>query len=323
MLAVSRLPRGRGFLLFVSINRARPLVRIRLPHGAKGAIVAVLAMWGIVTSGLAFAQDKAATLAERSSIIVLGKVLKTNASDEPMVAPSTQTAIISVQRMYAGSEIAGDQTGRTVTVILSRAGGLKEGEEALFYGNPRFLGKSLTVADESEVPSQSSGAFTQAALEQGAQARRDKPILNRLAVASLVFRGSVETVQQLAVETESKEGVRPSAPPSEHDPDWHVATVRITTALRGGEAGQVVTVVFPASQDITWFNVPKLKQGQDAVFMVHTRSKQEEPLYRASGLAKFLEKQPTYLVTEPFDVLPPADEARVRGLVAAAKEKKQ
>ena len=323
MLAVSLLPRGRGFLLFVSINGARPLVRTRLLHGAKGAIVAVLAMWGTVTGGLAFAQDKAATPAERSSIIVLGKVLKTNASDEPMVAPSTRTAIISVQRMYAGSEIAGDQTGRTVTVILSRAGGLKEGEEAVFYANPRFLGKSLTIADESEVPSQSSGASTQVALEQGAQARRDKPILNRLAAASLVFRGSVETVQPLAGETDSKEGGRASAPATEHDPDWHVATVRITTALRGGEAGQVVTVVFPASQDITWFNVPKLKQGQDAVFMVHTRSKQEEPLYRASGLAKFLEKQPTYLVTEPFDVLPPADEARVRGLVAAEKEKKQ
>ncbi len=323
MLAIFRLRRSRGFLLFVSNSCVHAQMRTRFLRGAMRAIVAVLAMWGTVTGGLAFAQDQAAMLAEHSSIIVLGKVLKTNASDEPMVPPSTQTAIISVQRMYAGSEIAGDQTGRTVTVILSRAAGLKEGEEAVFYANPRFLGKSLTVADESEVPSQSSGASAQAALEQGAQARRDKPILNRLAAASLVFRGSVETVQQLAVVTESKEGVRASAPPSEHDPDWHVATVRITTALRGGEAGQVVTVVFPASQDITWFNVPKLKPGQDALFLVHMRNKQEEPLYRASGLAKFLEKRPTYLVTEPFDVLPAADEARVRGLVAAAKEKKQ
>ncbi len=287
-------------------------------------VIAVLTLSTVIITDTAFAQNETAALAERSSIVVLGKVLKVNASDEPMVEPSAQTAIISVQKMYAGSEIAGDQTGRTVTVILSRAGGVKEGEEAVFYGNPRFLGKSLTIADEAEVPSGSSaaGVTAQAAVERGAQARRDKPILNRLAAASLVFRGSVETVEQLAVETESKEGPRP-APPSEHDPDWHVAKVRIATPLRGGEAGQVVTVVFPASEDITWFNVPKLKAGQDAVFVVHTRNKQEEPLYRASGLAKFLEKQPTYLVTEPFDVLPAADEARVRGLVAAAKEKKQ
>ncbi len=285
-------------------------------------VIAVLTLSTVITTDTAFAQNETAALAERSSIVILGKILKTNASDEPMVEPSTQTAIIAVQKMYAGSEIAGDQTGRTVTVILSRAGGVKVGEEALFYGNPRFLGTSLTIADESEVPSGSIGVSGQGALERGAQARRDKPILNRLAAASLVFRGSVETVEQLAVETESKEGPRP-APPSEHDPDWHVAKVRIATPLRGGEAGQVVTVVFPASEDITWFNVPKLKAGQDAVFVVHTRNKQEEPLYRASGLAKFLEKQPTYLVTEPFDVLPAADEARVRGLVAAAKEKKQ
>ena len=181
-------------------------------------VIAVLTLSTVIITDTAFAQNETAALAERSSIVIFGKVLKTNASDEPMVAPSAQTAIISVQKMYAGSEIAGDQTGRTVTVILSRAGGAKVGEEALFYGNPRFLGKSLTIVDESEVPSGSSGARVQEAVERGAQARRDKPILNRLAAASLVFRGSVETVQPLGVGTESKEGARASAPPSEHDP---------------------------------------------------------------------------------------------------------
>src|SRR6267378_3970981 len=73
-------------------------------------VIAVLTMSTVITTDTAFAQNETAALAERSSMVILGKVLKTSASDEPMVAPSTQTAIISVQKMYAGSEIAGDQT---------------------------------------------------------------------------------------------------------------------------------------------------------------------------------------------------------------------
>lgn len=284
------------------------------------AVCAVATVLGATT---AVGQDRNTALAEGSSIVFLGKVERVNASDEPMVQASTRTAIVSVQKMYAGSEVAGDQTGKKVTVILSRAGAWKAGDAALFYGNPRFLGKSLTVADEAEVQSPSVAVSAQSSLEQGVQARKNKPILDRLAAATLVFRGSVEKVEPVAVEAAAGNDTRGPGPPAEHDPDWHAATVRVSAPLRGGEAGQVVTVVFPASRDIVWFNVPKLKPGQDAVFLVHLPNKQEEPLYRSSGLAKFLEKQPTYLVTQPFDVLPPSEHARVLGLVAAAKEKKQ
>lgn len=323
MKRILSIPYPQQCELHPPLNEKRGISDRQGNRNLLSLVIAGFASWAVILTNTAFAQDANTALAERSSIIVLGKVIKTNASEEPMVAPSAQTAIISVQKMYAGSDITGDQAGRTITVILSSAGRVKAGDEAIFFGNPRFLGKSLTIADEAEVPSRPSGASPKAAMERGMQTRKDKPVLDRLAAANLVFRGSVEKVELIPVEASEEKGARAAALPSEHDPEWRAATVRITTPLRGGEAGQVVTVVFPASQDITWFNVPKLKPGQDAVFLVHMRNKQEEPLYRASGLAKFLEKQPTYLVTEPFDVLPPEDEARVRGLVAVAKEKKQ
>jgi hypothetical protein len=323
MLVVCRLPRGRGFLLFFSFNSVRTQVRNRFLHSTTGAIAAVLAMSGIVTAGRAFAQDQTATLAGRSSIIVLGKVVKTNASDEPLVASSGRTVLISVQKMLAGAEIAGDQTGKIVTVILSRPEGAKEGEEMLFFGNPRFLGKSLTIADEGEVPSRSGGPSTRAALERGAQVRRDRPIRERLALASLVFRGIVDSVRPLELEGTTEREKRPVTPPTEHDPDWQVAGIRVATPLQGGKEGQIVTVLFAASRDITWFNSPKLTQGQEAVFIAHAPIKQEQPLYRASGLTKFLEKQTVYLVTEPFDVLQPSEETRVRSLLATSKETRQ
>jgi len=266
-------------------------------------------------------KESAQTLAERSAIVVRGRVLKVNASDEPMIAASRSTAVISVVQMYAGNEIAGELKGRTATVILSRPDSVKAGEEVLFFGNPRFLGRSLTIADEGELPVKVGVPTMLSEVEGGAQARKDKPVRDRIAIADLVFRGTVDSVSPLGTETE--EGKKTALPPSEHDPEWQVANVRIAAPLRGGEAGKVVAIIFPASRDIVWFNAPKLKVGQDAVFLAHTANKQDTTLSRSHALAALQEKQSVYFVTDPFDVLAPADEDRIRGLLAGSKETKQ
>lgn len=304
------------FKVISPLHPDRPYAQGRKRRRCK-RMIAVLSLLVSITTSMAFAQTNAAqSLAERSTIILRGKILKTNASDEPLLAPSNVTVIVSVEHMYSGQEIAGDQTGHTATVILSRAEAVKEGEEMVFFGNPRFLGKSLTMADVGEMAAQAADS-----MERTAHAHRDQPVSRRLAVANMVFRGTVESVRPLE-RTAETQGKRAPAPASEHDPEWEVATVRVVTPLRGGTAGQNLTVVFAASIDITWFNSPKLKPGQDAVFLAHSPNKEEELLYRSSGLSKFLEKQSIYLVTEPFDVLPPADEDRVRGLLATPKETK-
>lgn len=294
----------------------------RMPPLLRAAVLAAL-----LAGGVALAQDDSAeALAERSAIVVSGKVLKTHASDERLVAASESTAVISIQKMYTGSEIAGDQTGRTATVILAQPGRLKVGEQALFFGNARFLGRSLTIADEGEIVE--GAAAAQPAIQRGVQARRDKPVVARLATASLVFRGTVETVRPLEGAAAQAEQAKPApARPSEHDPEWQVATVKVVTALRGAEAGQSVTVLFAASRDIVWFHAPKLKPGQEGVFITHALSREEAAAHKTSGLPAFLERQPAgvavHMVTDPFDVLPPSDEARVRALLSGpAKEAK-
>ena len=252
------------------------------------------------------------TLAERSSIVVRGTVLRVNASDEPLQAASTSTLVITVSRTYAGSEIAGDQTGRSVTVVLSRPLELKVGTEALFFGNPRYVGKSLTMVDEGEITT-SGLAAAEAELELGLQARRDVPVRQRLAAASKVFRGKVERESPLPAAGDPKDRHDLG---TEHDPEWHVAAVRVISALRGAEENDLVHIIFPASRDITWFNSPKLQPEQEAIFIAHEPTDGELALMRATGVMAFLEKQPADLVTHPLDVLPASDDARVRGLIA-------
>jgi len=266
----------------------------------------------VVGGGSSLAQvETARSLAERSAIVVRGTVLRVNASEEPLQAASPRTAVIKVLRMYAGADISGDQTGRRVTVVLSRPSRLKERAEALFFGNPRFIGKSLTIVDEGEILG--PDVTTRAAdLEGGLQARRDKPIRERIATASLIFRGKVQSENPLVPPDDKK---RFRVPPSEHDPEWHVASVLAITPLRGGAKDTLVTIIFPASRDIMWFNSPKLHPGMEAIFIAHRPEREQDALLRATGVTAFMQKQPAELVTQPFDVLPLSDEQRVRRLL--------
>jgi hypothetical protein len=276
------------------------------------ALATTVACGTLFTTNSLAQGDTTKSLAERSAIVVRGTVLRLNASEEPLQAASDKTVVIKVSRMYAGAEVAGDQTGRNATVVLSRPSRLKVGMEALFFGNPRFIGKSLTIVDEGEILS-SKGA--DADLEIGVQGRRDKPVRERLAIASLVFLGKVESERPLVTDRDTE----PRVPSSEHDPEWHVASVRITMSLRGGEKGALIIVIFPASRDIMWFNSPKLQPGQEAIFITHKADKEQAVLLNTTGVTAFLEKQPAELVTQPFDVLPASDEARVRGLLAEVR----
>jgi hypothetical protein len=250
-----------------------------------------------------------AALASRSAIIVLGTVVKVDASEEPLLAPSHATAVIKIDKMYAGSELAGDQTGRSATVILSKPGDLKVGSRAIFFGNPRFLGKTITLADEGELPApQGEEARPSQALEQGLQARRDAPIRARLASAEMVFRGVVEKVRPF-VEAEPK-GNR-TRQRDEHDPEWQVAMVRVTSAVRGPQNGAVVPVVFAASRDIMWFHAPKLRSGEAALILGQRSQEGGTELLPGTRGYKFVQEHHAVLVTHPFDVLPVAEEKHV------------
>ncbi|MCI4568960.1 hypothetical protein [Lysobacter sp. CFH 32150] len=301
-----------SFSTFTSGNTRRARV-----GGGRSPLIPPLLLLSAFVGQAACAQEQSVeSLRERSAIVIQGKVLKTHASDEPLLAASDQTVVVSVLRMDAGSEIAGDQTGRTATVILADSKRLKVGEVALFFGNPRFVGRTLTIADEGEVVSRAGAQALSSEMERGAQARRDRPVHDRLATAALVFRGHVEKIQPLDARATRRKGT--SEPSSEHDPEWRVATVRIESALQDGKAGRTVNILFPSSRDIVWFNAPKLRAGQDAVFIAHAPDRENHEEY--GDIARLIGRQRAYVVTAPSDVLPSQDEARVRNLLARAKE---
>jgi len=278
------------------------------------AATAVGAAGVMLTDGALAQVESVKVLSERSAIVLSGQVLRVNASIDPLQAASPRTVVVRVLHMYSGAEIAGDQTGRTATVVLSDVSAtMKPGTKALFFGNPRFVGKSLTIADEGELLAGTAAAD----LERVSQPRRDQPLRERIAGASSVFVGKVESERALSAAAGQPANLR--EPPSEHDPEWHVASVRVLTALQGAEQGALVSVVFPASRDIMWFNAPKLKAGQEAIFVTHKPDKDDKQLMEAPGVADFLATQSVQVVSEPFDTVPASDEGRVRALLARGR----
>jgi hypothetical protein len=288
---------------------------LRRPRFIACALAALLVPCAPQAASARAQQETLAGLARRSSIILRGTVLRLNASEEPQLAASANTLVIRVERMYAGAEIAGNQAGRPVTVIL-RAHRFKAGDKALFFGNPRYVGKTLTIASEGELAAGDPRA-AEGEVERGIAARRDAPVEARLAVSDLVFRGRVESVRPLADAADARLRDKTRVRPSEHDPDWHAATVRVVKPMLGddGDNNGTVTVVFAASRDIMWFNSPKLRPGAEAVFITHKPTRGETQLLRDSGLLAFTERESARMVTEPFDVLPVPQEGRVRQLL--------
>jgi hypothetical protein len=273
----------------------------------------LVSVWGGAQSAFAQPSPNATNLASKASVIVRGTIVKTNASDEPLVPASSRTVVIRIREMYAGSEFVGDLKGQTATVILSEQSRAQNGGEMLFFGDPRFAGKVLTIADIGEMPISPDAAATQSTqLMSGIQNRRDAPIRARLNIASAVFSGRVEKVTP--VEMSPSPSLGREQPLGEHDPEFHVAWVRVAKAVSGVKVGALVAVVFPASRDIVWFNVRKPKPGEDVLVIGHRPQPEEVALLRAAGLLPVIERLQAVLATDAFDLLSATEEGRVAAL---------
>jgi hypothetical protein len=109
------------------------------------------------------------------------------------------------------------------------------GARGIFYGSPRFIGKTVTIADIGETPSPSAANLNTENLVAAAQARRDIPLRARLDLADAVFIGKVQSVAALGRETESKQ----QELVDEHDPQLRIAMVRVKSSMRAPRWGHL------------------------------------------------------------------------------------
>jgi hypothetical protein len=239
--------------------------------------------------------DDVVALVKKSPFVFRGTVLRAGATAG--FTPDASTVIVRVDRLFAdrpedryvGSEaeanvlanhdaIAGGLAGQEVTLVAKDAPPAP-GLTAYFFTESTSWGQSVELR---EIATRSAPEL-ESVLPRLKKALLDADVSARMARADAVVLAEVTDVGA------SAPGV------NHHDPLWTDATVQPSTSLKGSSGG--VTVRFSASNDVCCFTRPKLTKGERAMFILHRGT--DGAYYAETG-----------------DVLPPADETRLRAVLA-------
>jgi hypothetical protein len=232
-----------------------------------------------------------------SSFVFQGAVRRTSASNIRSFPASDSSAVVLVDKVYRAPGSLGDFTGREVTVLLSSP--LPVGTQQGFVTEVVLYAETILLREVGRVPASATkdtAAF--GALVSAALTRQATELLRaRLATAQLVVAGRVAAVRAAPERLAQRRR-------TEHDPDWREALILVDAQLKGAAPGDSVVVLFANSQDVMWDRAPKLREGQDGVWLLRP------PPLEGLGIEQYL------TVLDPLDVHTREELPRIRSLLA-------
>src|SRR4051794_34294347 len=211
---------------------------------------------------------------EQADFVFKGTVEQLGASAMAEVEASDSTAVVVVDEVVHAPDQFRDLQGQKVTVQLAEAGSVSEGDRAVFFTVGWLFGESIAVRELEHRPAD-EGSERAAAITGSAEHGSDR-LKERLDTADVVVAGRVTIVRPPEQSVAAALGAEaPSGPVTEHDPQWWEAVVHVDQVLKGPESAvaaatpEPVTVLFPGSSDIAWYDAPKFRPGQEGVFFLH------------------------------------------------------
>jgi putative transposon-encoded protein len=195
-----------------------------------------------------------------ASIVFDGTVTGVGKAAMDMVPASSNTFVVRVgsalrtpSELTLPAEITVYTSGRVPVV----------GDRATFFADPWLIGSGLAVREIAREAA-ADAARLRPLLDSGAARARDTVATLRLRTAEVIAMGSVIAAG------DSVALPRPRVE-SEHDPQWRVARIRVDTTYRGG-GGSVVEFLYPSSIDVLWYDVPKPRVGDRAIWLLRRDS---------------------------------------------------
>lgn len=232
--------------------------------------------------------------------IFTGRVMQPGGSTVREIAPAPGLAVLRLEEVFRAPATLGDLKGTRLTIQLAGTRPLEKGASALFYATSWMYSDGLAVVELGrEVVPRDPTALHERVARAEVQAE-DGKLVARLQRAELVVSGMVERVSLL-------ESQRTSFT-TEHDPQWWQAELLLDRVEKGQVKEPRVTIVFPASLDEYWIDVPKLQEGQRGVFLLHRDAEGKRSRMRP----------PTLAILDPLDVHPMVQGERVRALLKLA-----
>lgn len=251
-------------------------------------------------------------LARESRFIFRGTVERLNEATMPAVPVNEHTAVVRVDEIIRAPDLLSDLTNQEITVQLREAAPMQVRQQALFFTNPWLYGTGIAVQEvgRQEVARRGTEAERSRVREQVAsiaQGRPDEALQARLASAVIVVMGRVYNTRPATFAG--------SPPVTEHDPAWWEALIAVEEVLKGavppvaadavqkGAPSQpTIVVLFANSQDVVWFQAPKLRPGQEGIWLLH----RDENIQT---------RFPVYVVLDPLDAQPKDQLGRIRSLL--------
>jgi len=203
-------------------------------------------------------------LVEESTYVFKATVTQLNASNEPSVRPGPGLIVAHVDEAFRASPSvrASGLRGRDVTIQLS-GGAPALGDKLLVFANEWLYGVQIALR---EVAHHKATAQAEKEVEELVERLPIRHLEARLDGAVLVVDGEVESIG-------------PSPVPdgfSLRSPNYQLAVVRVVSTLKGNR-GERVDVLFPTNPAPPWRNAPRLKEHQNAVFLLRHETALKAP----------------------------------------------
>lgn len=200
-------------------------------------------------------------LLEQAAFIFRGSVQRLNATTVSLVDPDERTAVVRIDQILRAPSALRAQVGSELTIQLREPGGVRPGQQTVFFTSGWLYGETLAVTEVGhfdDLPQRLSEEID----AEGPDRVRIR-LRERVATSDLIVLGAIVELRQ------SRRARRRRAPESEHDPIWWEARIGIEAILKGQHGDETITFLFPASRDVMWYRSPKPEPHQDGIWLLH------------------------------------------------------
>ena len=249
-----------------------------------------------------------AELMEKSSVVLVGTIVKMASVSFPGVQASDKTAVVKVDQVLEKPATVSISAGQLITIELKDPSVFREGVQATFYADGWILGEGVALREIGHelITRALAAPELQEKLTKERHELKDAQLKARIESADIVLMGRVKSVRPATVAE-----MAPRVPRvTEHDPQWQEAIIHVASGLKGIGDNQEVVVRFPGSKDVAFYGIPKFKVDQEGVFLLQKDKVSGLPKAALAGTTV-----ETYTAQQPLDVLPKEDAEKIRALI--------
>jgi len=231
-------------------------------------------------------------LTRSSGLIFSGTVVERGTSSVPAVRKSDNLIVARVDRALRVEPVLGDLRGKLITIVAVAPESLGLGQQAVFFTNSWIHGRGIAAREVAHLDAGQADLVAQAVTKLP-----EDHLIERFRSAELVVDAEVTNVGAANKVTRDRKAAW-----------WAPAELKIKKVLRG-KSRESAVVYFATADWPPWTNALRLKQGQNGVFILHSRSQtatRSEAALEAGSL----------VAVDPADFQPASQLAAVQKLLA-------